>query len=80
MHSSSPGIFCAANPVTIPRKKVWLLCNFANRNCCTRLPCEVFMQSRVDYHKLSPGGYKAMLGLEHYLGEQHSRKGAASHD
>ncbi len=25
------------------------------------------MQARVDYYKLSPGGYKAMLGLEHYL-------------
>ena len=25
------------------------------------------MQSRIDYYKLSPGGYKAMLGLEQYL-------------
>ncbi len=33
------------------------------------------MQSRVDYHKLSPGGYKAMLGLEHYLGSSTLEKG-----
>jgi AhpD family alkylhydroperoxidase len=26
------------------------------------------MEPRIDYYKLSPGGYKAMLGLEHYLG------------
>ncbi len=26
------------------------------------------MQPRIDFYKLSPGGYKAMLGLEHYLG------------
>ena len=25
------------------------------------------MQARIDYYKLSPGGYKAMLGLEQYL-------------
>ena len=25
------------------------------------------MQPRIDYTKLSPGGYKAMLGLELYL-------------
>ena len=25
------------------------------------------MQPRIDYTKLSPGGYKAMLGLERYL-------------
>jgi AhpD family alkylhydroperoxidase len=25
------------------------------------------MQARIDYYKLSPGGYKAMLGLEMYL-------------
>ena len=25
------------------------------------------MQPRIDYAKLSPGGYKAMLGLELYL-------------
>ena len=25
------------------------------------------MQPRLDYHKLSPGGYRAMLGLETYL-------------
>ncbi len=25
------------------------------------------MQPRIDYYKLSPGGVKAMLGLEHYL-------------
>jgi AhpD family alkylhydroperoxidase len=27
------------------------------------------MQPRIDYYKLSPGGVKAMLGLEHYLKE-----------
>jgi AhpD family alkylhydroperoxidase len=25
------------------------------------------MQPRIDYYKLSPGGYKSVLGLEHYL-------------
>ena len=25
------------------------------------------MQARIDYYKLSPGGYKAVLGLEQYL-------------
>jgi AhpD family alkylhydroperoxidase len=25
------------------------------------------MEPRIDYYKLSPEGYKAMLGLEHYL-------------
>ena len=33
------------------------------------------MQPRVDYHKLSPGGYKAMLGLEHYLASSTLEKG-----
>jgi AhpD family alkylhydroperoxidase len=25
------------------------------------------MQARIDYYKVSPGGYKALLGLDHYL-------------
>jgi AhpD family alkylhydroperoxidase len=25
------------------------------------------MEPRIDFTRLSPGGYKAMLGLEHYL-------------
>jgi AhpD family alkylhydroperoxidase len=32
------------------------------------------MQPRIDYQKLSPGGYKAMLGLELYLNQSSLEK------
>jgi AhpD family alkylhydroperoxidase len=32
------------------------------------------MQARIDFYKLSPGGYKAMLGLETYLGNSSLEK------
>lgn len=32
------------------------------------------MQPRIDYYKLSPGGVKGMLGLEHYLKESNLDK------
>lgn len=32
------------------------------------------MQPRIDYQKLSPGGYKAMLGLELYLNQSRLEK------
>src|SRR5882672_7264920 len=38
------------------------------------------MQARIDYYKLSPGGYKAMLGLEQYLSHSGLEKNAAPHD
>ncbi len=32
------------------------------------------MEPRIDFYRLSPGGYKAMLGLEHYLSKSKVEK------